>query len=243
MNYHRWISTAIIAIAIIAFAFILSDTVRNRNASSHTISVTGLAEHNFESDLIVWKSQFTVKNLNLTSAYAELKQQSEAVRKFLESKGIGKVEMTFSAVEIAKEYSETKTKDISSTRFDGFRLTQHIVISSNNVLKVEGISREITELINSGIEITSFAPEYYYTKLSDLKIKMLAEASKDGYTRAKTIADNGNGEIGSLINSSMGIFQIVAQNSSEDYSWGGSFNTTSKKKTATVTVKLQYQVK
>jgi len=72
---------------------------------------------------------------------------------------------------------------------------------------------------------------------------MLAEASQDGYQRAKTIAENGEADLGRMMNCSMGVFQIVAQNSSEDYSWGGSFNTSSKKKTATITVKLQYQVK
>ena len=35
--------------------------------------------------------------------------------------------------------------------------------------------------------------------------------------------------------------QITGQNSAEEYSWGGSFNTTSKKKTATITVKLDYE--
>jgi len=40
----------------------------------------------------------------------------------------------------------------------------------------------------------------------------------------------------------MGVFQIVAQNSSEDFSWGGSFNTSSKRKTANITVKLEYEV-
>ena len=72
---------------------------------------------------------------------------------------------------------------------------------------------------------------------------MLADASQDGLIRAKTIAENGNGELGQLMNSSMGVFQIVGQNSTEDYSWGGAFNTSSKNKTATITVKLQYKVK
>jgi hypothetical protein len=40
----------------------------------------------------------------------------------------------------------------------------------------------------------------------------------------------------------MGVFQIIAQNSSEDYSYGGSFNTNSKNKTAAITIKLVYQV-
>jgi hypothetical protein len=40
----------------------------------------------------------------------------------------------------------------------------------------------------------------------------------------------------------IGGFQIIAQNSSEDYSYGGSFNTILKNKTATITIKLVYQV-
>jgi hypothetical protein len=41
----------------------------------------------------------------------------------------------------------------------------------------------------------------------------------------------------------MGIFQITGQNSGEDYSWGGTFNTSSKAKTASITMKLDYQIK
>jgi hypothetical protein len=41
----------------------------------------------------------------------------------------------------------------------------------------------------------------------------------------------------------MGIFQITAQNSAEDYSWGGTFNTSSKRKTASITVKLEFEIK
>ena len=40
----------------------------------------------------------------------------------------------------------------------------------------------------------------------------------------------------------MGIFQITGQNSNEDYSWGGTFNTSSKEKTASITMKLDYEV-
>jgi len=40
----------------------------------------------------------------------------------------------------------------------------------------------------------------------------------------------------------MGVFQITGTNSAEDYSWGGSFNTDSKYKTASITVRLVYEV-
>lgn len=242
MNKVRIYTATIIGFSIIISVFIGSYSFVNRNKSNNTISVTGLAERNFESDLIVWKSQFTAKDMTLTVAYATIKKHNEIISDFLIKKGIKKEELTFSAVEITKDYIYTNGPGGTSTSaFDGYRLNQSVSISSNNVEKIEKISREITELINNGIEITSLAPQYYYTKLANLKIEMLAEATKDGLQRAKTIAENGDASLGRLVSSSQGVFQIVGLNSSEDYSWGGSFNTSSKKKTASVTVKLVYQ--
>jgi hypothetical protein len=40
----------------------------------------------------------------------------------------------------------------------------------------------------------------------------------------------------------MGVFQITAPNSTEGYSWGGAFNTTSKRKTASITVNLDFEI-
>jgi len=39
----------------------------------------------------------------------------------------------------------------------------------------------------------------------------------------------------------MGVFQITAENSSEDFEWGGSFNTSSRK-TANITMRLKYEI-
>ena len=40
----------------------------------------------------------------------------------------------------------------------------------------------------------------------------------------------------------MGIIQITGQNSGEDYSWGGAYNTSSREKTASITMKLNYKL-
>ena len=45
-----------------------------------------------------------------------------------------------------------------------------------------------------------------------------------------------------LINAQMGVFQIVAKNSTENYTWGGRHNKTSNHKTASVTAKLEYKI-
>jgi hypothetical protein len=40
----------------------------------------------------------------------------------------------------------------------------------------------------------------------------------------------------------MGVFQITGKNSNEDYSFGGSFNTNSREKTASITLKVDYSI-
>jgi len=72
---------------------------------------------------------------------------------------------------------------------------------------------------------------------------MIAAATKDAQSRAKKIADNAGSSLGKLTKAEMGVFQIIAQNSSEDFSWGGSFNTSSKRKTANITVNLEYSTR
>ncbi|MFN9777630.1 MAG: SIMPL domain-containing protein, partial [Candidatus Kapaibacterium sp.] len=75
-----------------------------------------------------------------------------------------------------------------------------------------------------------------------VKANLLSAASREGRERAQTIATNSGGKIGSLRKAEMGIFQITGQNSNDDYSWSGAFNTTSRFKTASVTVKMEFDV-
>lgn len=60
--------------------------------------------------------------------------------------------------------------------------------------------------------------------------------------RAEKIAAHSGGELGKLKNAELGVFQIIGQNSGEDYTWGGAFNTKDKKKTASVTMRLDYEI-
>jgi len=237
------INTLLVVLAIVLTAMIFSNAYQNRNKTANTISVTGLGSKDFVADLIVWSGEFVQKNLNLKDAYASLDRDREGIRQYLLGKGVKPAEMIFSAIEINKEFDEVYDQNGNRIRstFTGYRLRQSVAVESIDVDKIENISREVSELINNGIEFYSNNPEYYYTKLAALKIEMIAEATQDASTRAQKIAENAGGAVGRLKNASLGVFQIVAQNSTEEYSWGGSFNTTSKRKTANITVRLEYE--
>lgn len=240
----NYIVAFIFGLAFVLSAFFLSDAIKNRNSSADTISVTGLGSTDFTSDLIVWNSTFSKKSTELKSAYASLESDREAIRSYLISKGVKENEIIFSSVNISKDFENTydQNYNVRSQVFTGYTLTQSFQVESKEVEKIESVSREVTELINLGVELYSESPQYYYTKLAELKLKMIAQATQDAKLRAEQIADNAGAKLGKLKKSDLGVFQIIAQNSSEEYSWGGSFNTYSKKKTATITIKLIYTI-
>ena len=234
-----------IALSVVLSAYLLADAFRNRNESSNVISVTGLGSKDFASDLIVWSGSFHKMNPELKIAYAQLDVAREVIKGYLVQKGISSEEIIFSAIDIEQQFDTRYDENGNqlSSEFKGYRLQQSVQIESRQVELVEGVSRNVTELINSGIEFYSNKPNYYYTRLAELKIEMIAEATKDASLRAQKIAENAGGYLGDLKSADMGVIQIVGQNSSDDYSWGGSLNTTSKNKTASITVNLQYQSK
>ncbi len=239
----NYINVILISVTIIIAVLILSNTYKNRNRVNDIINVTGLGKQDFASDLIVWKGSFVRKSMTLKTAYDELKKDQEEIKKYLITKGVKESEIVFTAVGIDKQYDYSYDQSGKQNQtFTGYQLTQIVTIESKEVDKIEKVSRLVTELINQGVEFYSSPPQYYYTGLAELKVEMIASATKDARLRAEKIAENSGAAIGKLRFARMGIFQIIAQNSSEDYSWGGTFNTSSKMKTATITMKLQFGI-
>lgn len=239
---NRIIITAIIAFAAIICFWTIGNAYKYKFRAQENITVTGSSEVDFESDQIVWKASYSRKTMDLQGAYAQLKSDEGQIKEYLLSRGVTAEEIVFSAVNISKDYSYTYDSEgrTSSSVFTGYNLSQTVTVDSKDIPKIEKISREVTDLIQSGIELNSQAPSYYYSKLADLKLDLLAKASEDAKKRAETIAKNSGKGLGKLKKASMGVFQIVGKNSNEDYSYGGAFNTSSKSKTATITVKADY---
>lgn len=228
--------------AIVIAAAFLGNAYVERSKTSGSVNVTGLGSKNFMSDLVVWEGSFSRVNKDLKIAYAALENDKNLIRNYLRSKGVGEDQIVFEAVSTS-DLTEGKYEngDYVGDEFIGYQLRQAVKVESADVDGIEELSRSITELLNQGVKFYSSPPRYYYTKLSDLKIEMIRLATEDARVRAETIAENSGGKLGDLRSANMGVFQITGQNSNEDYSWGGAFNTRDKKKTASITMRLVYQ--
>lgn len=239
----KFLNAIIFSLAIIIASYLLGNAYLSRANPDGTIATTGLESADFVSDLIVWEADFVRVNPDLQKAFNDLARDKEVVRKYITEKGITPDQIVFEAVNTNEQReNQYQNGNFTGTIFTGYELRQTVKVESKDVEKVEMVSREITELLNKDVQLQSSPPRYYYTKLTDLKIEMISQATADARTRAEKIAENGGGALGNLKSASMGVFQITGQNSSEDYSWSGSFNTSDKKKTTSITMRLEYEI-
>lgn len=219
--------------------------VKYKTQNGSGITATGSASCDFESDLIVWRGNFSTYGAALGNAYEAIKRNADVTKKYLISNGVSEDEIVFSSVYISKEYNSVYNEfgDYLYEELVGYTLYQNVCVTSSDIDKIEKISRDSSALIASGVEFTSEAPEYYYTKLDELKLQLIADATENAKARIDLVSEGTGSQPGELLTANLGVFQITARNSSsEDYSYGGTFNTSSREKTATITVKLNYAV-
>ena len=234
----------IIAIGFIGGCLIIERGYNYKFRSRHTISVAGSAYYNFTADLIVWSATFERSSLDIKDAYSKIKADEQQIQSYLVAHGINKDDIVFTSIVSNKQFEDVYN-DEGKTRgsvFKGYQLKQSVKVESKSIDRVEVVSREITELLQGGVELNSEEPQYYYTKLADLKINLLAQASADAYNRASTIAKNAHGSLGKLKEANMGVFQIIGQYSNETFTYSGVYNTSSKNKTANVIVRMEYEL-
>jgi hypothetical protein len=220
------------ALALVTSTFISATAfVFVKTRDTRSIDVTGSAKRRITSDLIEWSAELKTENTDRVAAVRQLKDHVEKTKKYLLGKGITEAELRVSST-TAEEKFDSRVEGHGEDRVErsvpiGWRTVQTITVRSPDVNKVEKVSREVTDLLEQGVELTSFAPEYHYTKLADLKIEMLAEASKDARTRAdQMVAAAGGAGIGKLLRADMGVINVNPANSTNT-TWQGNNDTTS----------------
>ncbi len=209
-----------IAVATIVSSVILSQGfMKVMKFTKEVILVTGSAQKEIKSDYIVWKGSFARRQTDLPSGYKKLKEDLERVKIYLLSKGVEEEEIIPSQISTATIFKKSKEgKD--TNEIEGYELSQVVEIRSTDVGRVDLISRDSTELINDGIQFISDAPRYFYTKLDQLKIEMLAKATENAKLRAESMAKSTGNNVGAIRSAKMGVFQITPVTSTDVSDWG-----------------------
>lgn len=241
---YKVIAAFIIAAAAIACVIIAVNGLIHFKADiGDGLTATGSASCDFESDLIVWRGSFAAYGTTTNEAYEVIKNDAQLVKEYLLNNGVTEDELVFSSVDISQRYRTEYDENGNYVREypDGYDLNQSLTVTSSDIDKVEMVSRDITQLIESGVQFASYSPEYYCTTLDEVKLELIEKATDNARQRIDILAEESGCKKGKLLSANLGVFQITATNSgSGEYTYDGAFDISSRHKTATVTVRLNY---
>jgi len=226
----------ILGIALVVAFFLFGVFFYAARSGDNTISVVGAATKRFDSDVVKWRITLsrTSDEKALAAGYKMLQGDIETLQSLLKAKDIDDKDITLQPIHSERVWGP---EGQTST----YNIQQELFVITTNLAAVEGLALNPALLLESGVIMLNSNLEYFNSKLADIKMELLSEATKDARRRAEEIAKNSGSALGSVSSLRAGVFQINEPFSNEvsDY---GMYNTQAKVKDITVTVRAEFKI-
>jgi hypothetical protein len=226
----------IIGIAIVIGTIIGSVTFYQVKSLDNTLSVTGSAKEKVTADTVKWTASFSriVSVLDIKSGYTQMANDQAIVEKFLKDAKIDDTAVTISPVTMSEIYNNNDNGAPKQ-----YTLNQMVQVQSSDVQGITALAKNVSPIIDKGVIFSNQSPEYYYSKLPEARVNLLSDAIKDAQNRASKIASSTGKKVGSLKSASMGVVQVLQENSNDTADYG-TYDTSTIDKEVMVVVKAEF---
>lgn len=241
MKLNSRITAAIISgLALIMATLLITSTWRSGQQAQQTLTVIGSAKMDMVSDMGVLRGSINTMDIRLADAITAVMRQQPRVAEFIAAQGIKPQQVEWFPP-TSYGNNEFTAQGFQTGRILNYSVSQRFQVKVNDTKRIKDIAMQLTELIASGINLQMETPEYYYSKLSDVKINIQAEAARDAQNRAERIASATGQKLGKLRSARMGVIQITPKNSNvvSDY---GINDVTSVQKEITAVVHASFEI-
>jgi hypothetical protein len=203
------------------------------------ITVTGSAKTTATADNAVWTLNVALSSQLVADAVKKVGADVDAVSAYLTKGGIPASALTLGAV---SSYANEEWQNGNSTgRILSYRASRDITVRTSDVQLVYKLSQGIGSLLQNGVTVNNYGPQYYISTLPDLRPQLLDDAMKDAKTRAEAITKAVGGSVGAVQSVKSGVFQVTTPDSTM-VSDGGAYDTSTIEKTVTSTVSVTFAV-
>jgi uncharacterized protein len=205
--------------------------------SGDGVTVTGSARMEVEADRAVWGINAYEQADDLATAVSRVQESIRAVTDYLVAGGIdqGLIELEGLSTSINYRWTEQgMTSEISS--YSAYRTLR---VRTDDVQLVDRLSRDFGQLLETGIGVTAYQPEYLISDLPALRPQLQAAAVEDALTRAEAMLAVVGGEVGTVRSLRSGPFQVSAPDS-VDVSDYGMYDTSTIRKSVGATVSVTF---
>jgi hypothetical protein len=232
----KTVHAVILGIALVVAFLLFGVFFYAARSADETINVVGAATKRFDSDIVKWRITLsrTSDEKVLAAGYKLLQADVETLRGLLKAQAIEDKEVTLQPINSDRVYGP-------QGQTSAFNIQQTLIVITSNIVAVEGLALNPAVLVESGVILQNSNLEYLNSQLSDIKMALLSEATKDARRRAEEIAKNSGAALGAVSSLRAGVFQINEPFSNEvsDY---GMYNTQARVKDITVTVRAAFRI-
>ncbi len=226
----------VLALGMVAAAAIFGWFFHASRAEQDSVRVVGSATRRVEADIVKWRLTIarTATTATISEGYSRLHDDILSTIAQLKQNGVTDDQLTIQSISTFPIYNQ-------SGHPTGHNIQQSILIISNKVADLEKMAVDPKSVLAEGVILENSNLEYFHSDLATIKRDLLKDAMQDAQARAKVLASGSGVSIGRLLNSSVGVFQITEPFSTEvsDY---GMYNTATKQKDITVTVRASFLI-
>ena len=233
----------LLAIGMASAAFILGVQAKRAVAGQQSITVKGLAEKPISADSATWMLNIVVTDAGQRGALEKLAVERKVLEVFLIKQGLPKDTWDWSVEGIADHYEEIFIKDTPRQVRNGFDATQSVVVSSKDLTKITAANQAILQLRADNHPISAQSPAYLVSGLEQVKMSLIADATKNARSRATEFVKQDGVKVGVIKSANQGAFYILAKGAEvDDDSYGGTYDKSTIDKTARVVVTIIYNI-
>ncbi len=209
-------------IGIVAIGLSLARSIATLKMGVRYVSVKGIAECPVRADLAIWDIGYRIAGDNLGELTAKSLENQKIIADFLANQGFSMEEIELQRVEVLDQFAREYGGDKPRHRYI---LTCGITLRTAKVELMHGVSQKGAILLQRGVVLMNKNdylpnPRYFYTKLDNIRPKMLEQATKSARIAAEQFAINSGSKIGSIRRANQGVFQILGLDSNAGSSYG-----------------------
>lgn len=232
----------LLAIGMTSAAFILGVQAKGA-VSGQTITVKGLAETPVKADSAEWTINIGVTAHTQIAALRSLVRERKVVEKFLKEQALPVETWTVDVETLEPHYVDEYIKERYRRVQRGYNARQVIRVLTSDLAKITDANKAFLQLKAENHPVTAQPPRYLVGSLEEVKMSLIADATKNARTRATEFVRQDGAKVGVMKSARQGAFYILpATGYSGDYGYGGVYDKSTIDKLARVVVTIVYNI-
>ncbi|MEZ5710544.1 MAG: SIMPL domain-containing protein [Blastomonas sp.] len=196
---------------MIVGGYLLGDGLLRAKQADRSVTVRGLAERDVTADLATWTIAYSAQANDLQSAQRDIDADTREVRAFFTELGFDAEALQPTGANVSQYQNYGATT---------YTIRQRLSLRTTDIKKAQAAVKKQFDLIRRGVVLEDGSGmSYSFTKLNDIKPKMVAEATKDARNSAEQFAKDSGTGVGGIKSATQGYFSIESRDG-DGGGWG-----------------------